>query len=159
MTLPIDLILEAMLAALLVITAAYCVILDRKLRQLRSGQDGLRDIIKGLNSATERAQGAISQLKVAGDAHARDLKTQIAHAKALTDELGLMIESGNSLADRLEGGRAEHRNAPRRARGADTGIDPLWGGDGERAAPPGGAGTSPQHAFEDRLRRALRDAR
>ncbi|MGF1455561.1 MAG: DUF6468 domain-containing protein [Alphaproteobacteria bacterium] len=159
MSLPIDLILEAMLAALLVITAAYCVILDRKLRQLRSGQDGLRDIIKGLNGATERAQSAISQLKVAGEAHARDLKTQIAHAKALTDELGLMIESGNSLADRLEGGRNGLENARRRGTDAGAGVEPLWAareaGANGRETPPG----SPQHAFEDRLRRALRDAR
>ncbi len=145
MTVPIDLILEGMLAILLAVTAAYCVLLDRKLRQLRSGQDGLRDIIKGLNTATGQAQGAIAQLKAAGEAHARDLKGQIGAAKALRDELSLMIESGNSLADRLEG----RRSGPREVALAepDGRVQPLWA---EEEVKP---------AFEDRLRRALRDAR
>ncbi len=147
--LPMDLILEAVLAGLLVLTVVYCVILDRKLRQLRSGQDGLRDIIKGLNAATERAQSSIAHLKIAGQAQSEALMGQISQAKGLTDELGLMIESGNSLADRLEGGRADAHKADDGAQGGGR-VEPLWAVESSERGRP---------AFEDRLLKALRDVR
>ena len=102
--LPIGLLLEGLVAILLVLTVVYCFILDRRLRQLRSGQDGLRSLIDGLNAATERAQGGIAQLKIAGDAAGHDLRDAVTKARALSDELSVMIEAGNNIADRLADG-------------------------------------------------------
>ncbi len=102
--LPIGLLLEGLVAILLVMTVVYCFILDRRLRQLRSGQDGLKELIGGLNSATERAQGSVAQLKIAGDAAGGDLRDVVTKARALSDELSVMIEAGNNIADRLAGG-------------------------------------------------------
>ncbi len=99
---PIGLILDSLVALLLIVTVVYCYQLNSRLRDLRSGQDGLKDLIRGLNEATERAQAGISQLKIAGDAAGRELQESVTKARSLSDELSLMIEAGNNIADRLE---------------------------------------------------------
>ncbi len=113
MQVPMSLVLEGLVVVLLGITVAYCFVLDRRLRALRSGQDGMKDLIKGLNDATDRAQSGVAQLKVSGDAVGKELKDVVTHARTLADELALMIESGNNIADRLEGSASQatqHQN-------------------------------------------------
>ncbi|MEM8986451.1 MAG: DUF6468 domain-containing protein [Pseudomonadota bacterium] len=99
----IGLIVEGVVAVLLVVTAAYCFVLNGKLRALRSGQDGLRDVIAGLNAATQNAQNSILQLKIAGESAGEDLKKITADARTLADELSVMVEAGDRIADRLQG--------------------------------------------------------
>ena len=96
------LIIEMVVAALLVVTIVFCFVLDRRLRALRSGQDGLKQVISALDSATHRAQDSISNLARLGEAADSNLKETISEARRLSDELGLMIESANRIADRLE---------------------------------------------------------
>ena len=105
----ISLILEVVVAGLLVVTAAYCFVLDRRLRALRTGQDGLKAVIEGLDAATERAQTSILQLKVVGEQTSKKLDEDIAKARILADELSVMIESGDNIADRLAGSVDETR--------------------------------------------------
>lgn len=109
--LPIGLLLEGLVAVLLAMTVVYCFILDRRLRQLRSGQDGMKEVISGLNSATERAQGSVAQLKIAGDAAGGELREAVTKARALSDELSVMIEAGNNIADRLAGGATKPKQS------------------------------------------------
>ncbi|MBL4864552.1 MAG: hypothetical protein JKY63_06665 [Rhodobiaceae bacterium] len=45
---PTDLILDALVAILLAATIFYCAMLDRRLKALRSGQDGFKAIIDQL---------------------------------------------------------------------------------------------------------------
>lgn len=149
---PVGLLLEGMLAVLLGVTVFYCIHLDRKLRALRSGQDGLRDVIRGLNSATQTAQSSVAQLRLAGEATATDLSEVVTRARALADELSLMIEAGNSLADRLEGLRTRDQDtdAPR----ATTAVN------GARGAVPLDSGDRLDGAaLQQKLRQALKEAR
>ena len=80
MQLPIGLVLEGLVVVLLGVTVAYCFILDRRLRALRSGQDGMKDLIRGLNEATERAQSGVAQLKISSDAAGQDLQATVSKA-------------------------------------------------------------------------------
>jgi len=103
--LPTDLLLDLLVAVLLVATIFFCVLLDRRLKALRSGQDGLKAIIDQLNTATARAEMSIGQLKqVSGDADT-GLNDQLRQARLVSDELSVMLASGNKLADRLSGER------------------------------------------------------
>lgn len=113
MTLPFDVFLEIIVCVFLAATIAYCAMLDRRLRAMRSGQDGLRDLVGELNSATQRAVSAIDGLKQASEATNAELGERVRSARALTDELSLMVEAGNSIAERL--GRAERPAPPPRA--------------------------------------------
>jgi len=105
----VSLVLEGLVVLLLGVTIFYCLLLDRRLRALRSGQDGLRQVIEGLDAATARAQHSIRELRKAGDEVSENLGGNIAKARSLADELELMIDSGERLAARLEGGRASRR--------------------------------------------------
>ncbi|MDZ4369194.1 MAG: DUF6468 domain-containing protein [Afipia sp.] len=101
MGLPLGVLLEAIVCLFLVATIAYCAMLDRRLRAMRSGQDGLRDLVRDLNAATTQAASAIGNLKKASAATGEDLGEGIRRARALADELALMIEAGDRIADRL----------------------------------------------------------
>lgn len=139
------LILEGLVAVLLVITVVYCAVLDRRLRALRAGQDGLKALIEGLDAATQRAQAGIGDLKTAAASAADRLAPEIAKARALSDELALMIETANRLADRLEGSR---ERPPREVAPAKAVVKT-----GEGAAPRVPAD------WEETLLKALREAR
>lgn len=105
MTLPFDVFLEIVVCVFLAATIAYCAMLDRRLRAMRSGQDGLRELVGELNTATQRAVSAIDGLKQASEATNEELGERVRTARALADELSLMVEAGNSIADKL--GRTE----------------------------------------------------
>ncbi len=102
---PIGMILEALVAVLLVVTVVYCAILDRRLKALRSGQDGLKAIVEALDGATRRAQTSIGELRAAAEATGLALSAHTAKGRALCDELQIMAEAGNALADRLAAAR------------------------------------------------------
>lgn len=113
--LPIGLILEVIVCVFLAATIAYCAMLDRRLRAMRSGQDGLRDLVGELNTATQRAASAIEALKQASAATGAELGDGVTRARVLADELSLMIESGERIAERLGRGvaPAERMASPR----------------------------------------------
>ncbi|MDR3500576.1 MAG: DUF6468 domain-containing protein [Parvibaculum sp.] len=99
--LPMDVMLEVIVCVLLAATIVYCATLDRRLRAMRSGQDGLRELITDLSAATNNAVAAIARLREASDATGKSLSEQVKRGRALADELALMVESGNDIADRL----------------------------------------------------------
>ena len=144
---PIGMILEVLVAVLLVVTVVYCAILDRRLKALRSGQDGLKAIIEGLDGATRRAQTSIGELRAAAEATGMNLSGHVAKARALSDELQIMLEAGNVLADRLEGSRAGAHGAVPRETHAPQAPKPQ----APRAKIP--------EDWEDNLMKALREAR
>jgi len=101
MTIPTDLLLDILVSALLVATIFYCAVLDRKLKALRSGQDGLKQTIDQLNTATARAEVSITQMKQVSGGLDNGLTQQMRDARSLADELSVMVASGNSLAGRI----------------------------------------------------------
>lgn len=113
--LPFSTVLEIIVCLFLAATIAYCAVLDRKLRAMRAGQDGMRELVGELNAATQRAAGAIDGLRHASEESGEALAERIRRATSLADELSAMIDSGNSIADRL--GRAG-RPVPAAARPA-----------------------------------------
>lgn len=101
MNLPLDMMLEVIVCVLLVATIGYCATIDRRLRAMRSGQDGLRDLINDLTGATSQAMNAISHLRQASDATGAALTEQVKRGGVLADELSLMVQAGNDIANRL----------------------------------------------------------
>lgn len=95
------LILEALVALLLMITIGYCFVLNRRLSALRDGRDELKGLIETLSETVARAQFCIGELKKGGEEATSQLQESISKANGLSDELSVMIEVGNNLADRL----------------------------------------------------------
>ncbi|ABS64174.1 conserved hypothetical protein [Parvibaculum lavamentivorans DS-1] len=127
--LPLGVFLEIIVCVFLAATIAYCAMLDRRLRAMRSGQDGLRDLVRELNVATQRAVTAIDGLKQASAATNDELGERVRTGRILADELTLMIEAGNSIAERLGHG---DRPALPRAPSPSATFQP---GNGPRSTP------------------------
>lgn len=100
---PWSMLVDLVAIALLGATVFYCVLLDRRLRAMRDGQDGLKDTIHTLNEACDRAAMSVRNLAGATEQVDDELERRLERARALADELGMILESGNNLADRLSG--------------------------------------------------------
>ncbi|GAA6154738.1 hypothetical protein NBRC116588_02110 [Pyruvatibacter sp. HU-CL02332] len=97
----VGLLIELVVGGLLVATIAYCFLLDRRLRALRDGEGDLKQVVVALDRATTRAQSAITDLRVSCDGLTRDMQRDLKKARGLADELALMVEAGDHIADRL----------------------------------------------------------
>lgn len=92
--------------------------LERRLDALRAGRGEMAALIKALNLACERAELGVNQLRAAATEGEAVLARPLAQARALGDELGIMTETADRLAQRLE--RAAG-NLPRTATAPRTG--------------------------------------
>jgi hypothetical protein len=98
LTLVVELILTGLLAA----TLFYCIVLERKLAALRSGQDGLKKTLASLNGAVAAAGTSMHALKSAANEITGTLDSRLTHARGLADELGVLCTSGERIAERFD---------------------------------------------------------
>lgn len=98
------LIIDGILIFLLIGAIAQGLRLHRALKTIRSGQDELSRIVGSLNQSVTEAQRGVIALKSAATEAEEQVKAQVVKASALVDELTLITEAGNNLADRIEGG-------------------------------------------------------
>lgn len=98
----LSLVLEGLVAVLLVATIAYCYVLNRRLGLLKNLHAELHTVIGGFDEAVEKAQHGLDDLKQAGNDIGLTLQDQIDKARALADELSLMTDAGERVADRLD---------------------------------------------------------
>jgi Tfp pilus assembly protein PilO len=105
------LVLDGLVAVLLVVTVGYCVLLHRRLGTLRGAQAELERLLAGFTSATEQARHGVAELRAAGDQVGRELQTRLDAARAVRDELNVITQAGNDLADRLDRRLMERKEA------------------------------------------------
>ena len=153
MNIPTDLLLDVLVSVLLAATIFYCAVLDRKLKALRSGNDGLKQTIDQLNTATARAEVSITQMKQVSGGLDNGLTQQMRDARSLADELSVMVASGNSLAGRI-GERNQSASIASSAPGAPRPRDKF------APMPPAEPALTPADAgrLEDGLNQTLLDA-
>lgn len=92
---------EALVCVLLGAAAIMCWRVDRRLRALRNGQDGLRDTISALNDAVDRARASLAALDRASKDSGASLREETRRAQALADELRFLSSEADGRADRL----------------------------------------------------------
>lgn len=96
---PITIGLEALLAVLLAACLVFCWRLERRLAQLRNGQDGVRAAAAELVQATAQAEAAVRALRATASDAGRDLQARIDDARGLSDRLGIGAGRIRSTAD------------------------------------------------------------
>lgn len=106
-------VFEALIALLLVGAAVMCWRVDRRLKTLREGQDGLRETVSALNDAVDRARAGLAALDRASRESGEVLETRTREARALADELRLLMGAGERNMERFE--RPRRAAAPRPA--------------------------------------------
>jgi hypothetical protein len=118
----IDLALNLVLATLLVAVIVYAWRLHKRLGTWREGKAELDRTVKEFNEAAKRAEAAIADLKIAGEAAGRLLEDQTRKAVALKDDLEYVVSCATSVADRAV-------EAPR---GPRARPEPVASGDEDR---------------------------
>ena len=104
--------LDLVVIALLLAAIPSFYMLSRRLKAMKDGQDGLKQLVEGLNFATEQARRSVSDLKLAAAQAGQELESQLNIARKMADELALIVDAGDNLANRLEGAIAQGRLAP-----------------------------------------------
>jgi|GEM_PF-1319064 len=94
--------LDVVIAVLLVVTVVYCWRLNQRLSTLRQGREELAALVGQLTQASMRAETSIGTLKAAAKEAGSALEEKIGAATSLRDELAMITETGNNLANRLE---------------------------------------------------------
>lgn len=118
------LILDILVVALLGATIFYAAILSSRLSQLRGDRRELEAIVRGLAEAATKADASVKGLRATTDEGGSRLQAQIDQAQALRDELALLMDSADNLANRLEQ-TASLAGDEHRRRGASAGCQPA----------------------------------
>lgn len=113
----VSLVLDGLIVALLAGTIFYASRLSLHLKVFRESRQELEQLIGKLGQQTEVAHSAIDGMRETARQSGRDLQQLINESKALTDELEIMTEAGNNMANRLE------RNAETAARGQGGDVE------------------------------------
>jgi hypothetical protein len=128
---------DAVVALLLIATIGYSMVLNRRLGAVRSDREKFEVLVRNLNAASQRAEVAVTNLRVTADDLSRRLEKKVEEARALGDDLTYMIERGDGLADKLANqirvGRdalkpdfqAESKPAPKPQARAEHVVEPV----------------------------------
>ncbi|CAN0128695.1 unnamed protein product [Chrysoparadoxa australica] len=92
---------EALVCILLAMAVVMCWRVDRRLRALRNGQDGLVGTISALNDAVERARATLGALDRASRDGGESLRKETERAQKLADELRFLSGEADMSAQRL----------------------------------------------------------
>lgn len=92
---------EILVCVLLLAAMVACWRVDRRLRALRNGQDGLRETITQLNDAVDRARASLAALDRAAKDGGASLRSEVETARKLADELRFLNENGDARAARM----------------------------------------------------------
>jgi hypothetical protein len=90
------------LLALLGATLFHAIRLERALGVLKRDRVQLQELVSGFNSSTRQAEAGIERLQLVADNAGQDIARQVDAALSLKDDLALLIERGDRLADRLD---------------------------------------------------------
>lgn len=93
--------IESLVAILLLLTIAYCVILNSRLKRLRADERVLKATIAELITATEIAERAVSGLKTTADECDQTLGERLRAAERCSEDLGRRVKSADVLIRRL----------------------------------------------------------
>jgi chromosome segregation ATPase len=93
--------IESLVAILLLLTIAYCMLLNSRLKRLKADEHSLKATIGELITATEIAERAIGGLKLAVRDVNENLGNQLTSAAQMSEQLKKQLAEGNDVVRRL----------------------------------------------------------
>jgi hypothetical protein len=94
-------LIEGLVALLLLITIAYCILLNRRLCRFRADEQSLKATISELITATEIAERAIAGLKLTVRECDQNLGERLRTAERFSADIAQQIEAGEVVLTRL----------------------------------------------------------
>jgi len=101
MGLPLGLMIEIAVAVLLATTIGYCVVLNRRIKNLHADRAALQQMIADLVQATTLANGAIKGLKETAVEADERLNQRLNDAERFAIELANHVNAGQAVMDRI----------------------------------------------------------
>lgn len=101
MTFGVSLLIELLVAVLLAATISYCIMLDKRLKQLRLDEQAMRKTVTDLTLATDNAERAITTLKHAVVEANSSLAERIDTAERFAADLSINVKAGEDIIDRV----------------------------------------------------------
>ena len=98
----LSVLLDVIVLAGLGVTIYYCIRLSKSLNNFRQYRQEFNILLQELSKNIDHAQNAIEKLKDTSFEAGEDLQKVINNSRNLADELQLMNDMGNALANRLE---------------------------------------------------------
>ena len=97
----LGLIIVSLVAVLLVLTIAYCMLLNSRLKRLKSDEHSLKAVIAELITATEIAERAVAGLRTTARECESTLGERLAMAEQCCAELNRQVKAGDLVIERL----------------------------------------------------------
>jgi hypothetical protein len=94
--------LDAVLLAALAAVAYRGWKLSRQFEKMQADRAAFEKLIAALNLAASRAEGAVMTMREAASASAEALQSRTNTARALCEELEIIVQAGDNLAERLQ---------------------------------------------------------
>lgn len=110
-SLPVGMIIEGLVAVLLLVTIAYCWVLNSRLQRLRADEETLRATISELMTATEIAERAILGLKTTATDVDQTLGARLGDAERMSSALADQVHEGEKVFSRISKIAGAARNA------------------------------------------------
>ena len=126
----LSLLMNGTIIVLLLATIIYSARLSRGIRVFKDSRKDLEKLVRDLGQQIARADEAVAGMRNSARDAGKDMQAKISDCKRLQDELDVMIQSGNSLAARLE-------------KAVDRGLPDAGRAGGERAKSPALAAPKP----------------
>lgn len=120
----LSLLIDLIMIVLLVLMIASTIPLNARLKTLKDSRKAFEALAQQFEASSQRADASIKSLHQAALNTGDDLQKTIADAKALRDELSIMIDSADRLAHRL-GSAASTAPAAPQAKPAPTDVGPA----------------------------------
>tara|TARA_B100000686_G_scaffold355093_1_gene469814 strand:+ start:1197 stop:1619 length:423 start_codon:yes stop_codon:yes gene_type:complete len=95
-------VLDIILLLFLFIALFFGLRLSRQFAEIKKDQARLGELVKQLDTASNRAEAAVKTMKKTALEASDQLGAQNGKAQALSEELEIMIEAGDNLAERLQ---------------------------------------------------------
>jgi hypothetical protein len=97
----VGLVIDFVMLVALGVTIFYGLRLSRQFDRLKADQKAFDQLIAALNLASSRAELAIKSLKEAAMDSGNKLQERVNAARAISEELEIMVQAGDNLAERL----------------------------------------------------------
>ena len=97
----LGLMIESLVAILLLLTIAFCVVLNSRLKKLKADEQALKGTIAELITATEIAERAIAGLKMTVRDCDQSLGERLRAGEGLARELGGQLDGGRRILAHL----------------------------------------------------------
>lgn len=108
-----ELVIDALLAGLLLMTILYCRLLNKRIRVLQDARSELAKLLTHFDDSTRRASESIALLNLSGKKAADAVQARIENATVAADDLTYLIERATVISERMEAGLHVNRTARR----------------------------------------------